>query len=221
MNSGSNTASAIASASRRRALADAIVDSPGRRTRQRLEQALADVTSHATSHSGIGHNTASTDVARRPPLPEDVIQDSPSGRMRQRREQVARATSHAAATRSSAYMRRLFADADATSDEDYDPDDEEPTEPTVPVAASRQPTVVQEVVQYRSKRLTNAGRDWLLEKCVKDNVFPKIKFASLTGDLDFSNNPKSICRFMADKMKVGEEDIESWWESAKTVFIRN
>jgi hypothetical protein len=55
----------------------------------------------------------------------------------------------------------------------------------------------------------------LLEKCVKEHVFPKIKFATLHGDLDFSNNPNSICRFMAEKMRVQEEDVEGWWESSK------
>ncbi len=50
---------------------------------------------------------------------------------------------------------------------------------------------------------------------MKENVFPKIKFATLHGDLDFSNNPNSICRFMAEKVKVQEEDVEGWWESSK------
>jgi hypothetical protein len=59
------------------------------------------------------------------------------------------------------------------------------------------------------------GTYWLLEKCVKEQLFPKIKFANLVGDLDFSNNPKSICRFMAEKMHVHEENLESWWESSK------
>ena len=72
----------------------------------------------------------------------------------------------------------------------------------------------EEEVQYGT-RLTNVGRDWLLEKCVKEHVFPKQKFANLIGDLDFSNNPNSICRFMAGKMKVKDEDVESWWENSK------
>ena len=55
----------------------------------------------------------------------------------------------------------------------------------------------------------------MLEKCVKEHVFPKIKFATLNGDLDFSNNPNSICRFMAEKMKVAEENVEAWWENSK------
>ena len=55
----------------------------------------------------------------------------------------------------------------------------------------------------------------MLEKCVKEHVFPKIKFATLNGDLDFSSHPNSISRFMAEKMKVQEEDVEGWWESSK------
>ena len=86
----------------------------------------------------------------------------------------------------------------------------------VPAAAGGgQGTVGREEVQYGANRLTNVGRNWLLEKCVKEHVFPKIKFATLHGDLDFSNNPNSICRFMAEKMKVQEEDVEGWWESSK------
>ena len=55
----------------------------------------------------------------------------------------------------------------------------------------------------------------MLEKCVKEDLFPKIKFAKLSGDLDFSNNPMSICRFIALKMKVSNADVESWWETSK------
>lgn len=67
-------------------------------------------------------------AAARRTLAEDVIEDSPSsGRTRQQRKQVACMTS-LAGTSSKAYMGRLFAkNADATSDEDYNPDDEEPT----------------------------------------------------------------------------------------------
>ena len=83
---------------------------------------------------------------------------------------------------------------------------------SAPVVAIKQ--VAQGNVQY-GKRLTKVGRDWLLEKCVKEDVFPKQKFANLDVDLNFSNNCNSICRFMAEKMKVNEEDVEGWWESSK------
>ena len=81
----------------------------------------------------------------------------------------------------------------------------------VPAAAvGGQGTVGQEEVQYGANRLTNVGRNWLLKKYVKEHVFPKINFAFLHGDLDFSSNPNSICRFMAEKMKVQEEDVEGF-----------
>jgi hypothetical protein len=73
----------------------------------------------------------------------------------------------------------------------------------------------QEQVQYATNRLTAVGRDWLLEKCVKENVFPKIKFANLDVELAFSNDPESICRFMTEKMKVQDENVERWWMGAK------
>jgi hypothetical protein len=39
-------------------------------------------------------------------------------------------------------------------------------------------TVGQEEVQDSANRLTNVGRNCLLEECVKENVFPKINFAT-------------------------------------------
>ena len=50
---------------------------------------------------------------------------------------------------------------------------------------------------------------------MKEDLFPKIKFAKLSGDLDFSNNPMSICRFMAQRMNVSDADVENWWETSK------
>ena len=64
----------------------------------------------------------------------------------------------------------------------------------------------QEELQYATNRLTAVGRDWLLEKCVKENVFPKIKFANLDVELaSFSNDPEFICRFMAENEGAGQE----------------
>jgi hypothetical protein len=31
----------------------------------------------------------------------------------------------------------------------------------------------------------------------------------------FSNDPDSICRFMAEKMKVQDKNVERWWMGAK------
>jgi hypothetical protein len=53
------------------------------------------------------------------------------------------------------------------------------------------------------------------DKVVKELVFPKHKFASL-AKLDFSNNPHSICRFMANKLQTeGEDEVKSWWEGVR------
>ena len=134
---------------------------------------------------------------------------------RNKRQRLA-AASHDTATDTARQMRRLFADGDereeGDNDEDDDPTYEEPIAAPAPVAAIRQ--VAKGNVQY-GKRLTKVGRDWLLEKCVKEDVFPKQKFANLDADLNFCNNCNSICRFMAEKMKVNEEDVEGWWESSK------
>ena len=71
-------------------------------------------------------------------------------------------------------MRRLFANIDGSEEEDnYEDNDPPYTEPVnVPVAAAGG-QVLQEEVRYGSTRLTNIGKDWLLEKCVKEDLFPK------------------------------------------------
>jgi hypothetical protein len=56
---------------------------------------------------------------------------------------------------------------------------------------------------------------FMLDKCMKENVFPRQKFATLNGDLLFSNNQQSICRVMATKLKIKEDDVETWWEVAR------
>ncbi len=52
---------------------------------------------------------------------------------------------------------------------------------------------------------------------MKENVFPKIKFENSDVELAFSNDPDSICRFMAEKMKVQDKNVERWWMGAKKV----
>ena len=64
-------------------------------------------------------------------------------------------------------------------------------------------------------RLARASTAFMHDKCVKEHIFPKQKFASLHGDLDFSNNPQSICRTMAAALEIAEEEVEGWWESSK------
>ena len=189
-----------------------INESPATRTRRRLMLAIQSGSNAAAGRRGRDDN---------------VLDDSPARRTRQRLGQLDAASANTAGT-SNAYMRRLFgAQTGAGSDKDSHFNNEDPYEEDdhshkeervvqVPAAAGGgQGTVGREEVQYGANRLTNVGRNWLLEKCVKEHVFPKIKFATLHGDLDFSNNPNSICRFMAEKMKVQEEDVEGWWETSK------
>ncbi len=115
-------------------------------------------------------------------------------------------------------MPRLFSHtADAgtdnpSGDDDDGDDEEEPAAANVlPVAAGQG----QEPVKYATNRLTAVGRDWLLKKCVKENVFPRIKFANLDVELAFSNDSESICSFMAEKKKVQDKNVERWWMGAK------
>ncbi len=114
--------------------------------------------------------------------------------------------SHVSAPGDNAHMmRRLFADTDRSEEEDDDDGEGDPTfeDPVAPPfygpAADRRQVVEEGVVQYGNRQLTNVGKDWLLEKCVKQDVFPKQKFANLIGDLDFSNNRNSLYSFMAEK----------------------
>ena len=182
-----------------------INDSPASRTRQ---QCLIAIHGGANAASQFLPRT-STDSDN--DIDDEELDDTPTRRRRQRREQLAMATNRARHATNN-YMRRLFAantGDDDNRDPDYNPLEEEPT--PVPVPVPRSPRQV----QYGTNRVTSAGADWLLEKCVKEEVFPKIKFAKLIGDLDFSNNPRSICRFMAQKMNVSDEDVESWWETSK------
>ncbi len=64
-------------------------------------------------------------------------------------------------------------------------------------------------------KLRKVGEEFMHDKVVKELVLPKQKFASL-AKLDFSNNPHSICRFMANKLQIeGEDKVKSWWDGVK------
>ncbi|KAI2505584.1 hypothetical protein MHU86_8826 [Fragilaria crotonensis] len=190
------------------AAANSVEDSPATRTRRQLMLALQAGSNSADCHDGgrEGRGRAA-----------DVTEDSSTRRTRQRLA----AASHVSAPGNAHMMRRLFADTDRSEEEDDDDDGEDDPAYDEPVAAPIHAPATdgrqvghKGVMQY-GNRLTNVGKDWLLEKCVKEDVFPKQKFANLNGDLDFSNNRNSICRFMAEKMKVQEADVEGWWESSK------
>ena len=70
-------------------------------------------------------------------------------------------------------------------------------------------------MKYGANKLINVGRDFMLDKCVKGDVFPNMKFPNVDHHLAFSNDPNLICRFMAAKMEVREENVESWWNGVK------
>jgi hypothetical protein len=64
-------------------------------------------------------------------------------------------------------------------------------------------------------QLTKVGKEFMHDKVVKEEVFARQKFATLDGDLLFSNNPNSICRYMANRLKVQEAEVETWWETQR------
>ena len=228
-----------ASAGRGGAANNDVDDSPASRTRtQRASQASLR---HGSTHPGVrmpgrvagrvaGHVAGR--VAGRPAVGHVLgrVAASVSGRVAAGRDNDNSAAtrsprrfvapSRAAAPRidnAAGTLRRLFGNASGDDDDDdnYElEEDNSSAEPELPAVVVPLATGREEQVHYGT-RLTNVGRDWLLEKCVKEHVFPKQKFAKLIGDLDFSNNPNSICRFMAEKMKVKDEDVESWWENSK------
>ncbi|KAI2510316.1 hypothetical protein MHU86_4040 [Fragilaria crotonensis] len=46
-------------------------------------------------------------------------------------------------------------------------------------------------------------------------LISEAKFATL-AELDFSNSPHSICRFMASKLQIeGEDEVKTWWDGVK------
>jgi hypothetical protein len=67
---------------------------------------------------------------------------------------------------------------------------------------------------HSGQKLTKMSVWFQDKKCVKEHLFPKIKFINTKTDLQFSNNPNSICRFMAGKLMVDDKDIETWWGNA-------
>jgi hypothetical protein len=62
-------------------------------------------------------------------------------------------------------------------------------------------------------QLTKVGKEFMHDKVVKEEVFGRQKFATLDGDLLCSNNPNSICRYMANRLKVQEAEVKTWWET--------
>jgi hypothetical protein len=64
-------------------------------------------------------------------------------------------------------------------------------------------------------KLRKVSQEFMHDKVVKELLFPKQKFATL-AELDFSNSPHSICRFMASKLQIeGEDEVKTWWDGVK------
>jgi hypothetical protein len=144
-------------------------DSPATQTQRQLLLAM---------QAGSNNDASSDRCCRR----EDD-KDSPSARTRQQLAGAVHA-SHASGTGANAacMMQRLFSHtADTGTDNPScnnfnknDDDDEEPYVEEEPAPTNVPPVVAdqgQEQVQYATNRLKAVGRDWLLEKCVKEMSF--------------------------------------------------
>ena len=64
-------------------------------------------------------------------------------------------------------------------------------------------------------QVTKAGHSFVFDTVIREVVFTKTKFANLDVDLKFSNVPNSICRTMATRLKIADNDVEDWWESKR------
>jgi hypothetical protein len=70
------------------------------------------------------------------------------------------------------------------------------------------------LTMHPGQKLNKMSVRYQHDKCVKEHLFPKLKFISSKSDLQFSNNPNSICRYMAERLMIQDQDIEQWWGSA-------
>jgi hypothetical protein len=58
-------------------------------------------------------------------------------------------------------------------------------------------------IQHAGTRLARASTAFMHDKCTKEHVFLNQKFASLHGDLDFSNIPQSIYQTISAALQLG------------------
>ena len=63
-------------------------------------------------------------------------------------------------------------------------------------------------------QLLKAGREFVLDAIIKEEVYPRTKFPDTAG-LSFSNDVESICQFMAKKLKIADNNVEVWWRSTQ------
>jgi hypothetical protein len=95
---------------------------------------------------------------------------------------------------------------DDDDDDDYDYDDDD--------GGKQNKKEVKEDFAH-GHQLTKLGQNWMLDNLIKDEVFSRQKFAALDRDLMFSNQPNSICQFMAKKLEIKDDEVEQWWESTR------
>jgi hypothetical protein len=62
---------------------------------------------------------------------------------------------------------------------------------------------------------TEVTTKFLFKNHVKTKLFPKKKFIDKSSDLDFSNDPTSVCQFLAVDFQVQDREVESWWDGVK------
>ena len=65
-------------------------------------------------------------------------------------------------------------------------------------------------------QFTEFGQTFHLDAAVKDFIFPSVKFANKDVDLKFSNQQHSICRVLAEKLQIPDDEVEDWWDCQAT-----
>ena len=61
-------------------------------------------------------------------------------------------------------------------------------------------------------QITEFGKTFKVDAVVKEFIFPNVKFAVKNSTLTFSNSEGSVCRQMAEKLKIADDEVEDWWD---------
>jgi hypothetical protein len=61
-------------------------------------------------------------------------------------------------------------------------------------------------------QITEFGKTFKVDAVVKEFIFPNVKFAVKNSTLTFSNSEGSVCRQMAEKLKIADDKVEDWWD---------
>jgi hypothetical protein len=64
-------------------------------------------------------------------------------------------------------------------------------------------------------QITEFGKTFKVDAVVKEFIFPNVKFAVKNATLKFSNAEGSVCRQMAEKLKIPDDEVEDWWDCQK------